>query len=152
MFFSLPKKFSKYFLILINQETSVFQLISQFSPVFCWFRNLFFASATVDIQFKVGSEPPGDAEKHIEKSIGVWRDLNLVYLAVLLYFYFSDLVTTLLITLSFCYKEIPYLPISVASLLDKENHLNENASDRKCLLLIFHIRKHIDRMLLNTYT
>ena len=30
----------------------------------------------MDLQFKVGSEPPGDAEKHIEKSIGVWRDLN----------------------------------------------------------------------------
>ena len=30
----------------------------------------FFASGMVDLQFKVGSEPPGDAEKHIEWSIG----------------------------------------------------------------------------------
>ena len=30
-----------------------------------------FASNTVDQEFKVGSETPGDAEKHIEKFIGI---------------------------------------------------------------------------------
>ena len=43
----------------------VFQLISQLRhSFFYWFRNFLFASDTVDLQFKVGSEPPGDAEKH----------------------------------------------------------------------------------------